>query len=233
MVVPSHCDLLRRSGFAIRVSRVELCSLAVHSVTRFRSVKVVGLTGGIGAGKSTVSALLAEHGAVIIDADRIVHELQAPGQPVVAQMVERFGGGILLPDGALDRQAVADVVFSDPDALKALNDIVHPAVGAEIARRLEAEQETDHVVILDVPLLVESKRDDMVALIVVDVDPDVAVQRLVEQRGMSEDDARARIARQASREERLARADHVIDNHGDREELRARVAEVWDQISRA
>ena len=193
---------------------------------------VVGLTGGIGAGKSTVSALLAELGAVVVDADAIVHEVQAPGHPVLAEMVERFGPGILLADGRLDRQAVADIVFADEQALKDLNAIVHPAVGAEIAARLAAESETDHVVILDVPLLVESGRDDLAALIVVDVDPEVAVARLVEQRGMSEADARARIALQASREERLARADHVIDNHGDREALRRRVAEVWDHISR-
>jgi dephospho-CoA kinase len=194
-------------------------------------VITVGLTGGIGAGKSTVSALLSDLGAVVIDADAIVHELQEPGQPVLAAMVERFGEGILLPDGRLDRQAVADIVFADAEALADLGEIVHPAVGEEIARRMAAEAETDHVVILDVPLLVESGRKDMAALIVVDVDPDVAVARLVEQRGMSEEDARARIARQASREERLANADHVIDNHGDREALRRRVLEVWDQLT--
>jgi dephospho-CoA kinase len=194
-------------------------------------VITVGLTGGIGAGKSTVSALLSELGAVVVDADAIVHDLQAPGQPVLAAMVERFGEGILLPDGRLDRQAVADLVFGDGDALADLNKIVHPAVGEEIARRLAAEAETDHVVILDVPLLVESGRKDMAAVIVVDVDPEIAVGRLVEQRGMSEDDARARIARQASREERLATADHVIDNHGDRDALRRRVLEVWDQLT--
>jgi len=194
-------------------------------------VITVGLTGGIGAGKSTVSALLSELGADIIDADAIVHELQVPGQPVLAAMVERFGEGILLPDGRLDRQAVADLVFGDDEALADLGKIVHPAVGEEIARRMAAETDTDHVVILDVPLLVESGRKDMAALIVVDVDPDVAVARLVEQRGMSESDAPARIARQASREERLANADHVIDNHGDREALRRRVHEVWDQLT--
>ncbi len=192
---------------------------------------VVGLTGGIGAGKSTVSAMLAERGAVVIDADAVVHEVQSPGHPVLAQMVEHFGPGILLPDGRLDRQAVADIVFGDDEALAELNKIVHPAVGEKIARRMAAEAETDHVVILDVPLLVESGRDDLAALIVVDVDPEVAVERLVAQRGMSEADARARIKRQASREERLAKADHVIDNHGDRDALARRVAEVWDQIS--
>ena len=130
-------------------------------------------------------------------------------------------------DGTLDRPAVADIVFSDPEALADLNAIVHPAVGLEIARRLEDEVATDHVVILDVPLLVESGRDDLVGLIVVDTDPDIAVGRLVEQRGFREQDARARIARQASREERVARADFVINNDGGRDELEARVAECW------
>ncbi|WP_334142882.1 dephospho-CoA kinase [Rhabdothermincola sp.] len=188
---------------------------------------LVGLTGGIGSGKSTVSSSLAARGAVVIDADAITRELQEPGQPVLAAMVERFGEGILQPDGRLDRQAVADLVFNDPDALADLNAIVHPAVGAEIARRLDAEQGTDHIVILDVPLLVESGRDDLAAMIVVDTDPEIAVRRLVEQRGFSEADARARISRQASRQERLARADFVIENNGSRAELAAHIEECW------
>jgi dephospho-CoA kinase len=146
-------------------------------------------------------------------------------------MVERFGPGIVADDGSLDRPAVADIVFNDPEALADLNGIVHPAVGAEIARRLSDEAETDHVVVLDVPLLVESGRDDLVGLVVVDTDPEVAVQRLVEQRGFREADARARISRQASREDRLARAGFVIPNDGDRTALEARVAECWDWIS--
>jgi len=193
-------------------------------------VILVGLTGGIGSGKSTVSALLAERGAVVVDADAITREVQAPGQPVLAAIVERFGDGVLAADGALDRQALADVVFTDGDALADLNAIVHPAVGAELARRLEAEAGTDHVVILDVPLLVESGRSDMAALVVVDVDPELAVERLVAHRGMRADDARARMARQASREDRLAKADIVIDNGGDRAALAAQVADVWERI---
>ena len=192
---------------------------------------LVGLTGGIGSGKSTVSALLAERGAVIVDADRITRDLQAPGQPVFDAMVERFGPGIVADDGALDRQAVADIVFSDPAALSDLNAIVHPAVGAEIARQMEAVIGTDSVVILDVPLLVESGRDDMASTIVVDVDPEVAVQRLVEQRGMQEADARARMAHQASREDRVAKATIVIDNHGDHAALAAEVARAWALIT--
>lgn len=191
------------------------------------AVLLVGLTGGIGSGKSTVSSSLAARGAVVIDADAITRELQEPGQPVLEAMVERFGEGILREDGRLDRQAVADLVFNDPDALADLNAIVHPAVGAEIARRLEAERDTDHIVILDVPLLVESGRNDLAALIVVDTDPEIAVRRLVEQRGFSEADARARISRQASRQERLAKADFVIENSGSRAELASRIDACW------
>jgi len=194
-------------------------------------VILVGLTGGIGSGKSTVSALLAARGADVIDADAIVHELQAPGQPVLAAIVERFGADVLAADGSLDRAALADLVFTDDAALAGLNAIVHPAVGAEIARRLEEAARGDGVVVLDVPLLVESGRDDMAALIVVDLDPEVAVRRLVEHRGMSEEDARNRIGRQASREERLAKADLVIDNHGSPEDLEAEVDRAWEWIN--
>lgn len=195
------------------------------------AVLLVGLTGGIGSGKSSVSELLAGKGAVVIDADAITRELQQPGTAVFDLMVERFGAGIVAPDGSLDRPAVADVVFNDAGALADLNNIVHPAVGTEIARRLERELETDHVVVLDVPLLVESGRDDLRALIVVDTDPEIAVQRLVEQRGFREADARARIARQASREDRLARADFVITNDGTRNELQQRVNQCWEWVN--
>jgi dephospho-CoA kinase len=193
-------------------------------------VLLIGLTGGIGSGKSSVSALLAQRGAVIIDADAITRELQQPGTEVFAAMVERFGEAIVGPDGSLDRQAVADVVFNDAEALADLNKIVHPAVGVEIARRLAEEAGTDHLVVLDVPLLVESGRGDMAGLVVVDVDPEVAVRRLVEQRGMREDDVRARMARQAGREERLAKADVVIDNSGTLAELEAAVAAIWPRL---
>jgi dephospho-CoA kinase len=195
-----------------------------------RSVLLIGLTGGIGSGKSTVSARLAELGAVVIDADAIVRELQVPGTAVFDAMVERFGSEIVTAEGTLDRQAVADRVFGDPEALADLGAIVHPAVAVEIAQRLEREAETDHVVILDVPLLVESGRDDMAALVVVDVDPEVAVRRLVEQRAMREDDARTRMARQVSREDRLAKATHVLDNSGSLEALRAAVDALWPTL---
>jgi len=194
------------------------------------AVLLVGLTGGIGSGKSTVSASLAERGAEVIDADAIVRALQEPGTPVFDAMIECFGPGIVAPDGSLDRQAVADRVFADGEALQALNAIVHPAVGTEIARRLENASTGDGVVILDVPLLVESGRDDLAGLIVVDLDPEVAISRLVEQRGFSEADARARIARQVSRDDRLARADFVIHNHGNRAELAEQIEACWGWI---
>ena len=195
-------------------------------------MRCIGLTGGIGSGKSTVSALLAARGAVIIDADAITREVQQPGTPVFEAMVERFGPGIVAPDGTLDRPAVADIVFGDPEALQDLNGIVHPAVGAETTRRILEQAATDHLVVLDIPLLVESSsRDrDIAGLVVVDVDPEVAVRRLVEHRGMREDDVRARMARQATREERRARADLVIDNSGSPEDLAAAIDALWPQI---
>lgn len=191
---------------------------------------LIGLTGGIGSGKSTVSAGLVRRGAALIDADLIVRELQAPGTVVFDEMVERFGPGIVAPDGTLDRAAVADRVFSDASALADLNAIVHPRVHQEIERRLAELAETDQAVILDVPLLVESGRSDLAGLIVVDLDPEVAVARLVEHRGFSEEDARNRLANQASREERLAKADLVIDNHGDPEDLEAEIDRAWEWI---
>lgn len=191
---------------------------------------LVGLTGGIGSGKSTVSARLAEHGAFVIDADAIVREVQAPGHGVYDAIVEHFGPAIVGDDGILDRQALADRVFTDDEALATLNGLVHPAVAAEIARRLDAAAATDDVVVLDVPLLVESGRGDMAALVVVDVDPEVAVERLVRHRGMRADDARARMARQAARADRLARADLVIDNSGDLDSLHAQVDRVWEAL---
>jgi dephospho-CoA kinase len=200
--------------------------------TNVRGVLVIGLTGGIGSGKSTVSAQLAALGAVVVDADAIVHELQEPGTPVFAAMVERFGPGIVAADGRLDRPKVAEIVFNDPEALADLGAIVHPAVGAEILQRMTDLAETDEIVVLDVPLLVESSRAYPVAgLLVVDVDPEVAVERLVAQRSMPEADARARIAKQASRDERLARADRVIDNHGSLADLERQVDEAWAWIA--
>ena len=191
---------------------------------------LVGLTGGIGAGKSTVSAMLAERGAVIVDADQIARDLQLPGSPVLEAMAERFGLHILLDDGALDRAAVAKIVFNDETALKDLNGIVHPAMQSEIQRQIDEQRSTDRVVVLDFPLLGENPRKGLAATVVVDIPVDVAVQRLVDQRGMNEDDARARINSQLSREERLASATHVIDNGGGRDSLNRQVDELWEQL---
>ncbi len=197
---------------------------------RVEIMLLVGLTGGIGAGKSTVSAGLAERGAVIVDADAIVRELQQPGTQVFAEMEQRFGPGILGADGQLDRAAVADLVFTDATALADLGAIVHPRVHEEIARRIEEQTHTDSVVILDVPLLVESGWEDLRGTIVVDLDPEVAISRLIEFRGFSEQDARNRIAKQASRSERLSKADFVIDNHGQPHELDPKIELAWAWI---
>jgi dephospho-CoA kinase len=193
-------------------------------------VIVVGLTGGIGAGKSTVSALLAERGAAIVDADRIARDLQAPGAPLLDAMAERFGADIIDDDGALDRAAVAAIVFSDEQALKDLNDIVHPAMQAEIQSQIDAHRGTDRIVVLDFPLLGENPRKGLAATIVVDVPYDVAVDRAVA-RGMGEGDVRNRISSQITREQRREVATHVIDNSADLDRLVERVDEVWADLN--
>ncbi|MEX2255936.1 MAG: dephospho-CoA kinase [Acidimicrobiia bacterium] len=193
-------------------------------------MKLIGLTGGIGAGKSTVSARLRDRGAVVVDADAITKELQQPGTEVFAAMVARWGDRILAADGTLDRQAVAGIVFNDPEELQALNAIVHPAVGVEIFRRIEEQTATDNVVVLDIPLLVEGGRYKVGGVLVVDTPVEVAVRRLVELRGMDEADARARIANQVSREERVAKADMVVDNGGTQSDLDEQMDDVWAWI---
>ena len=191
---------------------------------------VVGLTGGIGAGKSTVSPMLAARGAVIVDADKIARDLQSPGSPLLAEMAARFGDQIITADGALDRAAVAAIVFNDKDALADLNGIVHPAMQEEIQRQIDVNLGTDRVVVLDFPLLGENPRLGLKATIVVDIPVDTAIDRLVNQRGMTVDDATARINSQLSREERLATATHVIDNAGDVESLQAQVDSLWSEL---
>jgi dephospho-CoA kinase len=193
-------------------------------------VKLVGLTGGIGSGKSTVSRLLAERGALIVDADVITREVQARGQPVFDAIVERFGPTVVAADGNLDRPALAAIVFGDPDALKDLGGLVHPAVRDEIARQAAAARDTDRVVVLDVALMVEGSRYGAAGVIVVDTPVETAIERLVSQRGFTEADARARMARQATREQRLAAADRVIDNSGTPEELEAQLPALWEWI---
>ncbi len=192
----------------------------------------VGLTGGIGAGKSEVSRRLAGLGAVVIDADAIAREVVAPGTPGLARVAAAFGGGVLGPDGALDRPRLGEIVFADPALLGKLNAIVHPLVSE---RMLEIERSVppDAVVVHDVPLLAENHlaaRYD--AVVVVDVPPEVQLDRLARLRGMPEEQARARMAAQASRAERLAIADIVVDNSGPLAGLDRRVADVWAELRR-
>ena len=181
---------------------------------------------------------LVARGAVLIDADRIVRELQAPGQPVFRAMVERWGDAIVAADGSLDRAAVAAIAFSDEAELEALNAIVHPAVGKEMVRRRAEVEGTDAVVILDIPLLVRADGQsiadqyaNLAGIVVVDIDPTLAVQRLVKFRGFSRKDAQARIKNQASRQARRAVADRVIDNSGTLEELEPQISFVWSWIN--
>ncbi|MEV6532708.1 dephospho-CoA kinase [Streptomyces sp. NPDC051639] len=192
----------------------------------------VGLTGGIGAGKSEVSRLLVEHGAVLVDADRIAREVVEPGTPGLAAVVEAFGTEVLAPDGSLDRPGLGSIVFADPGNLAVLNSIVHPLVGAR-SRALESAAAPDSVVVHDVPLLAENSLAALYDLvIVVDAAPGTQLDRLVRLRGMTEGDARARMAAQATREQRLAIADVVIDNDVPLEQLERRVGEVWADLVR-
>ncbi|EFE70122.1 dephospho-CoA kinase [Streptomyces viridosporus] len=192
----------------------------------------VGLTGGIGAGKSEVSRLLVECGAVLIDADRIAREVVEPGTPGLAAIVDAFGTDVLAPDGSLDRPALGSLVFADPDRLAVLNSIVHPLVGAR-SRELEAAVAEDAVVVHDVPLLTENGLAPLYDLvIVVDASPETQLDRLVRRRGMTEEDARARMAAQATREQRREIADIVIDNDVPLEALERRVKEVWADLVR-
>jgi dephospho-CoA kinase len=190
-------------------------------------MKLIGLTGAIGSGKSSVSALFERKGAIIIDGDGIAKQLQQQGTPTLQKMVDEFGD-ILLDSGELDRAKVAQLVFGDAEMLKRLNAIMHPAIGVEILRQIELNIATDNVVVLDMPLLVENPRDGMSGLVVVDVDPEVAISRLVQFRNMDEEDARRRMASQASREDRLKVADRIIDNSGSPEDLGSQVDDVWD-----
>lgn len=192
---------------------------------------LVGLTGGIGSGKSTVSELLARRGAVVVDADVATRRVQQPGSPVLDELAARFGDRILTADGELDRAALASIVFGDPEALAALNAIVHPAVGREMSREVMACVGTPSVVVLDIPLLVENPREGLQAVIVVDVPVSVQVERLVRFRGFTADDARARIARQATREQRLAVADFVVDNSGGLDDLAPQIDRLWTWLN--
>jgi dephospho-CoA kinase len=195
-------------------------------------VIAVGLTGGIGAGKSTVAGLLVAKGAVLIDADTVAREVVAPGGAAYQAMIDRFGPGVLDADGLIDRPAVAALVFEDPAALDDLNAITHPTIGAEMLRRRAAFDGTDKVVVLDIPLLKEAHREllSLAAVVVVDAPAEVALARLVGDRGMSRRDAEARMASQVDRATRLASADLVVDNSGDRSHLEAEVDRAWQAL---
>ncbi|MEU9842954.1 dephospho-CoA kinase [Actinomadura sp. NPDC048032] len=191
----------------------------------------VGLTGGIGSGKSEVSRRLRGHGAVVIDADRIAREVVEPGTPGLAAVVAEFGEDVLLPDGTLDREKVGRIVFADPDRLAALNAIVHPLVGERMQELMDAAP-ADAVVVYDVPLLAENGLAGMYdEVVVVDAPEEVQLDRLVARRGMTEEDARARMAAQASRADRRAVATHVIDNSGTLADLKTQVDALWASLT--
>jgi dephospho-CoA kinase len=192
----------------------------------------VGLTGGIGAGKSEVSRRLADQGAIVIDADAVAREVVAPGTPGLAEVTAAFGPGVLSPDGSLDRTRLGEIVFADAGLRARLNAIVHPLVAA---RMLELEQQAGPgaLIVHDVPLIAENGlADNYDIVVVVDVTPRTQLERLVKQRGLTRDQASARIAAQASREQRLAVAGIVIDNSGSLAELDRQVGELWAELRR-
>jgi dephospho-CoA kinase len=196
-------------------------------------VLLVGLTGGIGAGKSTVSDLLAARGAVIVDADQAARAVVEPGQPALAKLVERFGAGILDGDGRLDRAALAKLAFVDDESRRDLEAITHPAINDEFTRRV-AEAPSDAIVVLDVPLLAESeqaRKRPYQTVIVVEAPRDVRLDRL-EARGVTRADAEARMAAQAGDEERRKLATYVVDNSGDRAELERQIDKIWVDLDR-
>ncbi|MEZ5263223.1 MAG: dephospho-CoA kinase [Acidimicrobiales bacterium] len=197
-------------------------------------MKLFALTGGIGSGKSSVASRLTERGCVIVDSDLIVRGLQQPGMPVVLAMVEALGPTIVDEQGALIRPAVAELVFNDPEKLKALNKIMAPAIRAETDRQTLEAAESGRPVVQDIPLRVETLkgRPPYSGIIVVDVDPEVAVHRLVTFRGFTEADARARIAKQSTRDQRLAIAGFVVDNGGTEADLDRRVEQCWAWMQR-
>ncbi|PZE39559.1 dephospho-CoA kinase [Curtobacterium sp. MCPF17_031] len=200
-------------------------------------MRIIGLTGGIAAGKSTVSRRFADHGAVVVDADRLARDAVAPGSPGLQAVRERFGDAVIAPDGSLDRPALGAVVFADPEARKALEAITHPEVWRLAQQRFDAAEaaDPDAVVVYDVPLLAEAQgtrplRFD--AVVVVDAPASVRIGRLVEHRGMRRDDAERRVAAQASDADRLALADHVVDATGTLEQTIRSADEVWARLVR-
>ena len=192
----------------------------------------VGLTGGIGSGKSAVAELLVARGAVLIDADQVAREVVAPGGAAYQALIDRFGAGIVAPDGTIDRPALAAVAFADDATRADLNAITHPAIGVAMIQARDALEDTDNIVVLAIPLLTAKHRDTVKLRLVVVVDclTDIALERLLTQRGMDRADAEARIAAQISREERIKEADYVLDNSGDRTQLEAGVSTLWEWL---
>ncbi|HWD55172.1 MAG TPA: dephospho-CoA kinase [Acidimicrobiales bacterium] len=192
----------------------------------------VGLTGGIGSGKSAVADLLVERGAVLIDADQVARDVVKPGGPAYQPLIDRFGPGIVAPDGTIDRPALAAVAFADEESRLALNGITHPAIAIAMIAARDALADTDHIVVLAIPLLTALHRETVKLhkVVVVDAPVDVALERLLAQRGFDRADAEARIRAQVSREERAKVADYVLDNSGDRAALEREVAKLWDWL---
>lgn len=193
-------------------------------------MKKIGLTGGIGSGKSTVSGRLAEHGAFIVDADKIAREIVEPGQPALTELDHAFDG-VINPDGTLNRQKLARQAFATKEKTQVLNNITHPRIRARTQELFDqAEAQGEPVVVYDMPLLIENgEAEKMDAVWVVDAPDEVRIQRLVDHRGLDEDDARRRISAQIDRETRLAAADTVLDNGGSVEELLAQVDKAWQE----
>lgn len=196
------------------------------------SAVTVGLTGGIGSGKSTAAHMLESKGAVLIDADAIAREVVAPGGPAYGPVVERFGDAVVAPDGTIDRKALAEIVFSDPEALADLNAATHPVIGQLMIQRRSAAESAGAVVVMDIPLLKAMHREQLGfdVVVVVDTPVETAVARLVGQRGFDRADAEARLAAQITREERRQLADVVLDNSRDLESLRAQVDRLWPDL---
>ena len=196
---------------------------------------VIGLTGGIGSGKSTVAEMLVTRGAVLIDADEVAHHVGEAGRPAYARVVDRFGEKVVAPDGSIDRGRLAAAVFHERAALADLEAIVHPEVRSEISARIAGESGSDHVVVVDIPLLVEKGVPEdyrLAGVLVIDAPADIALERLVNLRQMDRTDAAARIANQATRSERIARADFVIMNMGTLGELTEMVRRAWEWMQR-
>ena len=192
----------------------------------------VGLTGGIGSGKSAVADLLVERGAVLIDADQVARAVVAPGGPAYQPLIDRFGPEILATDGTIDRKALAAVAFASEESRLALNAITHPAIGIAMIEARDALEDSDDIVVLAIPLLTAAHRDTVKLheVVVVDCPTDVALERLLSQRGFDRADAEARIRSQISREERIKEADYVLDNSGDRAALAIEVSKLWDWL---